>query len=120
MFKTIRISGMYYAQFPLQKLAALLIYFRRLTYIITNDIQMTMLSAKIKKEKLKRYKNPVSLLIFLTSNASKSIRLFSFSCYSFVETSLKMKLNTLVAQYRHFLTFIFVHTISPNWRIMPL
>ena len=47
-------------------------------------------------------------------NASKSICLFSFLCYSFVETIFKMKQKTLVTKYTDTLTFIFAHTTNPD------
>ena len=51
-------------------------------------------------------------------NASKSICLFSFLYYSFIETICKMKLNTLFTKYMDTLTFNFARAINPKYNIM--
>ena len=45
---------------------------------------------------------------------------FSLSCYIFLETIIKMKLNTLVTKYSNILFFNFAHIIYPQRCIMPL
>ena len=72
---------------------------------------MNAKSAKIKEEKMSKYKKTAPLFLF--HEGQRSICLFSVSCYSFVETIFRMKLNTLVTKYMDTFTFNFANTINP-------
>ena len=52
-----------------------------------------------------------SIYFSLRSNASKSVSLFSFFCYSFIKIICKIRLNTFVTIYTDTLSSNFAHII---------
>ena len=73
---------------------------------------------KLINKNCQNIKKTVSLFLFPKGHMHQNQSVFSFFCYSFVETIFKMKPQIFIIQYAD--TFNFAHTIYPKWSLKPL